>query len=601
MNIDWGASVWRRKRCDRGYRWPGRMVCVCAISVLFIVGHVGCRNDADRDSNVRGKAESGRILQAETNHRDAVVVESSSDRVWFEDVTDRCGIDFVHKRGPLRFWLPEITGGGGGWIDYDADGDCDLYVVQGGDLTKPDDLASVNALFENLGDGTFRDVTDTAGVGDTGYGMGVAVGDYDADGHLDLYVTNVGRNVLYRNLGDGSFADVTQNANASGSDVWSTSAAFVDYDQDGDLDLLIANYLNWSPESERECLDGSKQRDYCAPNTYQSPTADTLLRNEGDGTFVDVSREAGLHSSVGNGLGIALGDFDYDGRVDFYIANDGNPNHLWLQKEPGRFHDHALVAGCAVNRLGAPEAGMGVAAVDIENDGDLDLFMTHLVDETNTLYLNHGGFFEDVTATRGLAHASLRFTGFGIGFVDFDHDGHLDLFVANGRVTHAHRPIVERDRFAEPNQVFRGTGDGRFVEIVGSGTTTRPLIETSRGAAFADFDLDGAVDVAVVNSGGRLRLLANQIGRLRPALRFRVLDGNGHDAIGARLRLVTDAGVQYRWVQRVYSYLASNEAIVHFGLPEGKNAIRVEVSWPNGTQRSFDAPRGTGIQTLRPN
>ena len=506
---------------------------------------------------------------------------------WFEDVTSAAGIDFVHVRATKpQFWLPEITSGGVGWIDFDQDGDLDLYFIQGGELDPAAPAGPGNVLYENLGDGTFADATSRAGVGDQHYGMGVAVGDYDADGFPDIYVTNVGPNVLYRNQGDGTFADVTAVAGV-GHSGWGTSASFVDYDADGDLDLFVTNYLRWSPDKEMQCLDGAKRRDYCAPTAYQAPSVDTLYRNRGDGTFEDVSNQVGLAASSGNGLGVAVGDFDLNGRLDFYVANDGNPNHLWLQKEPHRFVDQALISGCAVNRVGAAEAGMGVAAVDLDQDGDLDLFMTHLFDETNTLYVNSNGVFRDQTASSGLAAPSLRYTGFGMGFVDFDHDGHQDLYVANGRVSRRYEPISTTDPFGEPNQLFQGQPDGRFVEVMPRGGAKPVVVATSRAAAFADYDRDGGVDVAVVNSGGRAQVLKNRAAPKGNWVRFDVVRQDGREAIGALVRIQTDQGVQWRAVQRAYSFLASNELPVHFGIGEAAQILDVSVTWSQGETESY--------------
>ncbi len=517
------------------------------------------------------------------------MVESRSpvQTPWFADVTNAAGIDFVHIRATKpRFWLPEITSGGVAWVDFDNDGDSDLYFIQGGELDPAAPAGPGNVLYENLGNGTFHDVTWQAGVGDNNYGMGVAVGDYDADGFQDIYVTNVGPNVLYRNRGDGTFVDTTNLAGV-GHDGWGASAAFVDYDADGDLDLFVTNYVSWSPEAEVECLDGAKRRDYCDPATYQAPSVDTLYQNQGDGTFVDVSEEVGLTAASGNGLGVAVGDFDLDGRLDVYVANDGNPNQLWLQNEQHRFVDRALISGCAVNRMGSAEAGMGAAAVDLDHDGDLDLFMTHLSDETNTLYTNNRGVFKDVTASSGLAAPSLNFTGFGMGFADFNHDGHLDLYIANGRVSRVLEPLSDSDPYAEPNQLFEGQGDGRFVEFMPRGGVQPAMLATSRAAAFADYNNDGGTDVVVVNSGGRATLLENLAAEKGNWIRFEVVRKNGLEAIGALIRIQTERGVQWRIVQRAYSFFASNEALVHFGIGQATEVLDVSVAWSQGRTESF--------------
>jgi hypothetical protein len=526
--------------------------------------------------------------------------ESSVDQgppAWFEDVTDSSGINFVHVRGQTRYWLPEITGSGGAWIDYDRDGDLDLYLVQSGDLAAPVDQQPGNVLYQNLGNGKFTDVTRRAGVGDRGYGMGAAVADYDGDGFDDLYVTNVGPNVLFRNNGNGTFQDVTESAGV-GHTGWSTSAAFFDYDRDGDLDLFVTNYIHWSPATDLECYTSDNRRDYCTPESYHAPLGDVLYRNRGDGTFEDVSTAAGLRTADGNGFGIAIADFNQDGRLDIYVANDGNPNQLWIQTPDGRFGDQGFATGCAVDAVGAAEAGMGVSAVDIENDGDLDLFVTNLVKETNTLYLNEEGLFRDATAIAGLAASSLPFTGFGLGFADFDHDQELDLYIANGRVSLAQAPIASEDPFAEPDSVMRGVGGGRFEEVRPPGGTRPTLNENSRAALFGDYDADGDVDVLVTNNGGRARLLENRVASRGNWIRFNVLASDGREATGAAVRIETAGKVQWRLVGRTFSYLASNDPVIHFGLGEATSADRVLVRWPNGTEQPFGSFAAGKTHTL---
>ncbi|MCI0485074.1 MAG: VCBS repeat-containing protein [Blastocatellia bacterium] len=357
---------------------------------------------------------------------------SAAKDVWFEEVALASGVDFEHIRArKVRYWFPEIMSGGGAWLDYDGDGALDLYLVQGGELDATGPSRAGNRLFRNKRDGTFQDVTESAGVGDKSYGMGCAVGDYDSDGDEDIYVTNVGPNVLYRNEGNGTFIDVSAQSRVDHSG-WGTSAAFVDYDNDGRLDLFVVNYVEWSPDREIECFGGGNERDYCHPANYKAPAVDVLYHNNGNGTFTDVTVSSGISKARGNGLGVTCGDFNGDGLVDIYVANDGDPNHLWINNGDGTFTDRALITGSAVNRHGMAEAGMGVVAADIENDGDLDLFLTHLRNETNTLYLNQGELFEDATVTSGLSVPSISYTGFGTGVADFDHDGRQDIYTARG-------------------------------------------------------------------------------------------------------------------------------------------------------------------------
>ena len=529
---------------------------------------------------------------------------AADPEAWFEEVTTEAGIEFTHVRGnPPRFWFPEIMSGGAAWCDVDGDDWLDLYLVQGGELQPSSAAPPGNRLYRNLGNGRFADVTQSAGVGDAGYGMGAACADFNGDGHQDLYVTNFGANVLYRNRGDGTFIDVTEQTGV-GHASWGASAAFVDYDRDGDLDLFLVNYVNWSPERELTCTSGAKERDYCQPENYNASARDVLYRNEGDGRFTDVSREAGLWAAFGNGLGVAVDDFNGDGWRDLYVTNDGTPNQLWINQGDGHFVDEALLAGAAVNMMGMAEAGMGAAAADVDADGDPDLFMTHLRGETHTLYLNQGGFFIDHTAGAGLAAPVVAFTGFGTGIADFDHDGHLDIFVTNGRVVQTLAPIVEGKPFAEPNQLFRGQGNGRFEEVSPRGGTTVELVENGRAAAFADYDNDGDIDIAIVNNGGPAQLLRNVSGNRGNWVVFRLMNSKDQSPLGAQVRIRSEGREQWRTTETAYSYCASNDSRVHFGLGVSGTVDEVRVIWPDGAEETFgslpanqlhDLRRGTGV------
>lgn len=524
--------------------------------------------------------------------------ETPRAEAWFQEVSSQAGIDFQHVRASTtRYWLPEIMSGGAAWLDYDGDNDLDLYLVQGGDVTGRSLDRPPNRLYRNQGNGTFVDVTSAAGVGDQSYGMSCAVGDYDGDGDVDLYVTNLGRNTLYRNEGNGTFTDVTGRAGV-GHNGWGTSAAFVDYDDDGKLDLYVVNYIDWAPEREIECFTGGNEKDYCHPLNYNAPATDTLYHNSGDGTFTDVTEQAGITKAKGNGLGIVVGDFNQDGRIDFFVANDSDPNQLWINNGDGTFTDQAILSGCAVNRVGKAEAGMGVMAFDFENDEDLDLFITHLRDETNILFLHDRGLFEDITSRTGLGPPSLPYTGFGTAAADFDHDGESDIYVVNGRVIRAQKPLA-KDVFAEPNQLFRGMGNGRYEEYSLRDGTTNGFIENSRAAAFGDYDNDGDIDILVVNNGGRARLLQNHAGKKGRSIQFRVINRHGLDAVGAIVCITTSLGKQCRQVQTAYSYLASNDPRVHFGLAELDKVEDVTIIWPGRHKKSFGPFQAGSLQILR--
>ncbi len=505
---------------------------------------------------------------------------------WFVNVTAETGIEFVHASGHhRRHWFPEIMSGGIGLCDFNGDGLVDMYHVQGGAIETPHSAGAVNRMYLNRGGWQFEDVTQRAGVGDTGYGMGCACGDYDGDGHVDLYVTNVGPNVLYHNNGDGGFTDV---GSASGTDDpgWGTSSTFLDYDADGDLDLFVVNYIRWSCDHELNCTSLGGQPDYCKPGNYNAPAPDRLFRNNGDGTFDNVSAALGMDRAFGQGLGVVAGDFNGDGAADLYVANDGTPNQLWIQQD-GRFVDQALISGCAVNRHGVAEAGMGVWAVDVEDDGDLDLFMTHLRLETNTFYLNDGGLFEDATIRVGLGVPSVAYTGFGLGFADFDHDGLQDVYVANGRVM-LHVPRYrDDDPYAEPNLLFAGRDGGRFEVLDPPGGTLLPGIHTSRGVAIGDLDNDGAVDLVVANRDAAPYVLRNVAAKRGQWIGLRLLNRHGSDAIGAVAAIVSGGRTRVRMVQPGCGYCSSMDPRIHCGLGGERSASSIAVRWPGGDRQEF--------------
>lgn len=524
---------------------------------------------------------------------------SATGDIWFEEIGQAAKIDFQHEFAvQKKYYLPESMSGGVGLLDFDGDGFLDVYLVQGGELDPDKKNPYRNRMYRNRGDGSFEDVTESTGTGDRGYGMGCACGDYDGDGDVDLYVTNVGPNVLFRNNGNGTFSNVTDAAGVA-EPGWGASAVFADYNGDGRLDLFVTNYIGWSPEQERLCVSLQNHRDYCGPTTYGAPTTDTLYRNEGNGAFVDVTRRVGIDTVRGNGLGVVAGDFNGDGWTDFYVANDQNPNALWVNAGNGRFVEDALLAGCALNQSGSAEAGMGVIAIDADYDGDLDLFMTHLQNESHTFYRNSSGVFADVTAIIGLGAPSLPFTGFGVGFADFDHDSRLDLLVVNGRVRVAEPTLDVRKPYAEPNQLFRGLANGKYDELQPAGGTSPALVETSRGAAFGDLDNDGDIDVVVVNYGARVHVLNNVAGVAGRWIMFRVLNSRGGYAIGASVRIQAGDKTQWRQVQRAYSYCSSNDPRVHFGLGKAERVEEVLVRWPDGQTQTFGRFKSDAIHELR--
>ncbi len=511
----------------------------------------------------------------------------------FDEVAEKVGLNFRHYNGMTgKFFLPEIMGAGGALFDYDGDADLDIFLVQGTALessSKPDGkLPLQGKLFRNdleAGKLRFTDVTDKSGIRAIGYGMGVAVGDINNDGRPDLYVTNLGSNQMYLNKGDGTFDDVTRNS-ATGDPRWSTSASFLDYDRDGWLDLMLVNYAEFTTSNSPNCYAPTSARDYCTPRVFRAP-GNRLFHNRRDGTFADVTVAAGVDKEFGHGLGVVSADFNDDGWIDIYVANDGDPNQLWMNQKNGTFKNEALLAGAAVNRDGKAEAGMGVDAGDFDGNGTYDIFITHLMEETNTLFTNLGdAVFEDRTRETGLGMPGRRFTGFGTLFFDYDNDTWLDLLVVNGAVQLLPELMRKGDPFplGQPNQLFWNTGNGRFAEIVDQAGPGFQLLEVSRGAAFGDVDNDGDTDVLVTNNNGPVRLLLNQLGNRNHWLGLRIVSRQGREALGAQVDVVVKKNqVLRRRVRTDGSYLSANDPRVLVGLGSGTQVEAVRIRWPDGS------------------
>jgi hypothetical protein len=544
---------------------------------------------------------------------------TTASEPWFVETAAESGLDFQHFNGMSgeRYYL-EVMGPGGALLDYDQDGDLDLYLTQGhmlgpgktlADATLPPKGPLSHRLYRNdLGTGAdgraairFRDVTASIGIAADGYGMGVAAGDYDNDGFVDLYVCNYGPNQLWRNNGNGTFSDRTRES-GTGEDRWSVSASFVDVDQDGWLDLLVVNYLDYSPERDKLCLSERGEPDYCHPLHYP-PLPSRLFRNRRDGTFEDISASSGIAARASNGLGVVASDLDADGRVDLFVANDTMANHLWLNRGDGTFAEEAMAAGCALSGDGRPEASMGVDAGDVDGDGDEDLFTTNFRNEKNTLYLNAGrGVFHDASVGSGLADASWVETSFGTAFFDYDNDGWLDLLVANGAV--ALPPEVDLAArpypLDEPDQLFHNRGDGTFEDVTARAGEALALSEVGRAVLFGDVDNDGDTDAVVLNNSGPARLLLNQVGAARPWLGLRLLESGGaRDAHATRV--VVDAGDAPRWrrVRVDGSYAASNDARVLVGLGTAVASAPARVFWQGGPAEKWESLRAGWYTVLR--
>jgi len=523
--------------------------------------------------------------------------DSSTQPLWFQDRASSCGLSWSHQAFvEQRFDFPEIMGGGVALFDADGDGDLDVLAVDSGDLRAARGAQAHSRFFENLGLGRFADATQRAGFRAHDYGMGAACGDYDNDGDVDVFISTVGTCALYRNEG-GRFVECAAQAQAA-VEGWSSSAGFWDFDGDGWLDLFVVRYVDWTPQRELECRALDDRHDYCSPLRYDAPSSAVLLRNRGDGTFEDKSEQAGLIGVRTNGLGLATGRFGPQSESMAFVAGDMLPNHAFVA-QGARLVDRAPEQGLALNAVGFAASGMGVQALDLEDDGDLDVFVTHLRRQGHALYVQDArGKFRDEAARAGLLRPSLPFTGFGCGFADFDNDGDLDLYVANGRVS-LEQPIADESRpYAEENQLFVQQQGGRFEELLPRSLFSQGQPGSSRGAAFGDLDDDGGVDIVVVELGAPLRVLQNVLPRRGNWIGFRVLDEHGRDAIGARVEITVAGRARFREVNPVYSYLSSNDPRVHFGIGAASAVERVRVRWADGSSSDFAAAAPGRYHTL---
>ncbi len=529
--------------------------------------------------------------------------------ILFEDAAENSGLRFRHFIGATgSYFVPEIFGSGVAVVDYDGDGDLDVYLLQGTILDKTKSLKDAifpppkehfpgNRLFRNElipnGKLYFTDVTERAGVaGNGGYAMGVAAGDYDNDGHPDLFVTNYGQDMLFRNNGDGTFRDITREA-LPAEESFGSSAAFIDYDQDGFLDLFAVRYNSFTVRSNKECFGYAGGREYCGPGDYR-PVPARLYRNDGRGHFVDVTRKAGIGSASGNGLGVVAADLNDDGLVDIFVANDKTPNHLWINKGNSSFEDMALLSGTAYDEQGKEHAGMGVTAGDFDGDGDEDIFIANITGETHMLYQNLGkGMFRDATRLYGLGHTTVPYTGFGTLWFDYDNDGQLDLFLANGEVRMMDSRRGKPFPYDQKNLLFHNEGK-IFRDVTAEAGPAFDFSEVSRGAAFGDIDNDGDIDIVVNNANGPARLLLNQIGSRNHWLEARLVGVKANrDAYGARVALFRKGRPPlWRRAAADGSYLSANDPRVHFGLGTDAELRSAElesilVVWPNGSKEMW--------------
>ena len=507
--------------------------------------------------------------------------------VCFTDVRQAAGITFKQDatESKEKYYL-ETMGTGVGWIDYDQDGMLDLYFVQSAATpayTPPHPLRS--ALYHNNGDGTFTDVTEKAGVGGEGhYGQGVCVGDYNNDGYPDLYVTGYGSAILYHNNGDGTFTDVTEKAGLADKGMWSTSAAWIDYDKDGWLDLLVCNYLQWSPSNNIWCGEHRPgYRAYCSPDNYRGEHL-KLFHNNHDGTFTDVSIKSGIGIPEAKGMGVVTADFNNDGWPDIAVANDTWPNFLFINQHDGTFKDVSFISGIAASADGKYEAGMGIDAADVDGDGWFDIYITHLDFELDRLYHNnHDGTFDDVTYQCGIGNSAIFLSGVAALFADYDNDGWPDVMQANGAMLDNINLYHTEVTYKEPKLMFRNLGHGKFAKVskyLGP-DFMHPI--AGRGLAAADFDNDGDIDFAVIARGDYPQLLRNDGGNANNWLTVSLVGTQSNrDGLGTALKLTSEGFTQFKQAKGGMSYMSASDPRIHFGIGKRKSIESLEITWPSG-------------------
>jgi len=508
-------------------------------------------------------------------------------QIQFRDVTQQAGIRFVHNNGAFgKKFLPETMGPGVAFIDYDNDGWPDIFLVNGMDWPGHVQKHSTPKLYHNNHDGTFSDVTHSAGLDVELFGMGVAVGDYDNDGFEDLFVTAYGQNRLFHNNGNGTFTDATQKAGLLGPKEFSTSAAWVDYDKDGYLDLVVGNYVQWTPETDLYCTLDGKSKSYCTPESYKG-TSVRLWHNRGDGTFEDVTQRAGLGEPTSKTLGIAVLDYDDDGWPDLLFSNDTQPNKLYRNNGNGTFAERAVVAGVAFSEDGVARAGMGVDASDYDHSGYPSLLITNFSNQMISLYHNEGkGLFVDEAPRSDIGRASLLTLGFGCFFFDFDLDGWPDVLVANGHIDADIQRVQANVKYAMPPHLFRNTGKGKFEEVTKSLGQAFTTPRVGRGAAYADINNDGRLDLLLSTNGGPVYLFRNDAqgaAASNKSLRIKLIGTKSNrDGLGAKVRVTSGGETQTQMLRSGSSYLSASELVLTFGLAQREKADSIEVRWPSG-------------------
>ncbi|HXN22421.1 MAG TPA: CRTAC1 family protein [Candidatus Dormibacteraeota bacterium] len=503
--------------------------------------------------------------------------------IQFRDITKSAGIQFVHNRGAFgKKYLPETLGPGCAFIDYDNDGWPDILLVNGTDWPGHHQEPSTPKLYHNNHDGTFTDVTHKAGLDIELYGLGASVGDYDNDGFDDLFVTALGQNHLFHNNGNGTFTDVTKKAGLWGVSDFGTSAAWIDYDRDGRLDLVIANYVQWSPETDLYCTLDGRTKSYCTPESYKGTSA-RVWRNRGDGTFEDTTKNAGLWDPTSKSLGIAILDYDQDGWPDVLLANDTQPNKLYRNNGNGTFTERGVLAGVAFSEDGIARAGMGVDAADYDRSGYPSVIISNFSNQMLSLYHNEGkGLFVDEAPRSEVGRATLLSLGFACFFFDYDLDGWPDIFIADGHLDEQIERVQPRVRYSEPPHMFRNLGHGKFREVTESLGRSFSAPRVARSASYADIDNDGDLDLLLTTNGGPAVLFRND-GGTNNSLRIRLVGTRSNrDGIGTVVRLAAGGESQSQMLRSGSGYLSSNELVLTFGLGHVARADTIEVRWPSG-------------------
>ena len=514
-----------------------------------------------------------------------------SGAIEFTDVTAEAGIRFKHNSGAFgKKYLPETIGAGAAFLDYDNDGWQDVLLVNSMDWPENKKRKSFPALYHNNKDGTFTDVTHQVGLGVEMYGLGVAVADYDNDGNQDIYITCVGPNRLFRNLGAGKFADVTARAGV-GDPGFSTSAAWFDFDHDGKLDLFVGNYVEWTVQTDQHCTLDGKNKSYCTPQTYKGQSA-SLYKNRGNGTFENVTERAGLNDPAGKTLGVALLDYDDDGWMDLFVANDTEPNKLYRNNHNGTFTDNAVVAGVAFSESGTARAGMGVDAADYDGSGKQSVVIGNFTNESIALYHNDGsGLFTDEASSSGIGKMSAQSLTFACFFFDYDLDGLLDIFAANGHVSDDIAVVQPSVKYAQPPHLFRNRGKKKFEEVTAKLGRALNRAIVGRGAAYGDFDNDGDLDLLLTTNNGPARLLRNDNANQNDLLRVKTVGARSNrDGIGAKVVVKTAKGrTLFQMVRTGSSYCSQSELPLTFGLgtPEEGTTLTIEVTWPGNQKETI--------------